>query len=411
METLRTELAARSSNVLSLASSLSRAVPNAISVSFNPCARAALLDAAVLDIVDKLGRSAELLQSDRRVQSYDSVVDSSPRRGSRGTGGEEQVQPRWKRAHIKVSVASIVTRISKGDKGPEAPVEAGAVEVVVVDSRRTHEEAIIRRSSASESEPCTDSEPCTPQRDMGCDRANASLPRLPYCLARGSSVMSSTMCSMLTTTSQPAADRRSALNEMPSVLEPNVAHWAQRARGTTSQPATDSASEAAPQGLRDAALTEAARVREEARTEIAISRAEAEEEIAISRAEAEEDIAISRAEAADEIAISKADASEEIAISRAEAEEEIAISKAEASGEIAICRAEAEEERARVLVEIAEMMTEARANAQSHAARIKAEAVSMRMRGMVFLVEAESIKLKAQADAKIVISRSRAESM
>ena len=391
METLRAELAARSSNVLSLASSLSCAVPNAISVSFNPCARAALLDAAVLDIVDKLGRSAELLQSDRRVQSYDSVVDSSgnPRRGSRGTGGEEQVQPRWKRAHIKVSVASIVTRISKGDKGPEAPVEARAVEVVVVESRRTHEEAIIRRSSASESEPCTDSEPCTPQRDMGCDRANASLPRLPYCLARGSSVMSSTMCSMLTTTSQPAADRRSALNEMPSVLEPNVAHWAQRARGTTSQPATDSASEAAPQGLRDAALTEAARIREEARTEIAISRAEAAEEIAISRAEVLEEIAISKMEALEEIAISKADAAEEIAI----------------------CRAEAEEERARMLVEIAEMMTEAKANAESKAARIKAEAVSMRMRGMVFLAEAESIKLKAQADAKIVISRSRAESM
>ena len=91
------------------------------------------------------------------------------------------MQPRWKRAHIKVSVASIMTRLSKG---PEAPVEAGAVEVVVVESRRTQEEAIIRRSSATESEPCTDSEPCTPQRDMGCDRANASLPRLPYCLAR-----------------------------------------------------------------------------------------------------------------------------------------------------------------------------------------------------------------------------------
>ena len=85
METLRTELAARSSNVLSLASSLSRAVPNAISVSFNPCARAALLDAAVLDIVDKLGRSAELLQSERRVQSYDSIIETNPKvRATRG---------------------------------------------------------------------------------------------------------------------------------------------------------------------------------------------------------------------------------------------------------------------------------------------------------------------------------------
>ena len=312
METLHTELAARSSNVLSLASSLSRAVPNAISVSFNPCSRAALLDAAVLDIVDKLGRSAELLQSDRRVQSYDSVVDSSgnPRRGSRGTGGEEQVQPRWKRAHIKVSVASIVKRTSEkisekpSERGPEVPAEPGAVEVEV-ESRRTQEDSI-NWSSAAASEPCTDSEPCTPQRGMDRDRANAPLPRLPYCLTRGST-MSSTMTSLITATPQPAAD---------------------------------SISEDAPRDPRDVALTEADRIREEARTEIAISKAEAAEEIAISKAEAAEEIAISRAEAAEEIAIS---------------------------------RAEVEEERARMLAEIAEMMTEAKANAESSAARIKAD--------------------------------------
>ena len=70
MDTLRTELASRSSDVGSLSCSLSRAVPNAIAVSFNPCARAALLDAAILDIVDKLGRSGELLQSDRRLAPY-----------------------------------------------------------------------------------------------------------------------------------------------------------------------------------------------------------------------------------------------------------------------------------------------------------------------------------------------------
>ena len=318
METLHTELAARSSNVLSLASSLSRAVPNAISVSFNPCSRAALLDAAVLDIVDKLSRSAELLQSDRRVQSYDSIIVKNPKvRATRGeelvkvraTRGEEPV-PRWKRAHIKVSVASIVKRTSERiserttERGPEVPVEPGAVEVEV-ESRRTQEEAT-DRSSASPSEPCTESEPCTPQRGMDRDRTNASLPRLPYCLTRGSS-MSSTMTSLITATPQPAAD---------------------------------SISEDAPRDPRDAALTEADRIREEARTEIAISKAEAAEEIAISKAEAAEEIAISRAEAAEEIAIS---------------------------------RAEVEEERARMLAEIAEMMTEAKANAESSAARIKAD--------------------------------------
>ena len=307
METLHAELAARSSNVLSLASSLSRAVPNAISVSFNPCSRAALLDAAVLDIVDKLSRSAELLQSDRRVQSYDSIIEKNPK--VRTTRGEELV-PRWKRAHIKVSVASIVKRTSERiserttERGPEVPVEPGAVEVEV-ESRRTQEEAT-DRSSASPSEPCTESEPCTPQRGVDRDRANASLPRLPYCLTRGSS-MSSTMTSLITATPQPAAD---------------------------------SISEDAPRDPRDAALTEADRIREEARTEIAISKAEAAEEIAISKAEAAEEIAISRAEAAEEIAIS---------------------------------RAEVEEERARMLAEIAEMMTEAKANAESSAARIKAD--------------------------------------
>ena len=296
METLHTELAARSSNVLSLASSLSRAVPNAISVSFNPCSRAALLDAAVLDIVDKLSRSAELLQSDRRVQSYDSIIEKNPK--VRTTRGEELV-PRWKRAHIKVSVASIVKRTSERiserttERGPEVPVEPGAVEVEV-ESRRTQEEAT-DRSSASPSEPCTESEPCTPQRGVDRDRANAPLPRLPYCLTRGSS-MSSTMTSLITATPQPAAD---------------------------------SISEDAPRDPRDAALTEADRIREEARTEIAISKAEAAEEIAISKAEAAEEIAISRAEV--------------------------------------------EEERARMLAEIAEMMTEAKANAESSAARIKAD--------------------------------------
>ena len=303
METLHTELAARSSNVLSLASSLSRAVPNAISVSFNPCSRAALLDAAVLDIVDKLGRSAELLQSDRRVQSYDSIIETNPK--VRATRGEELV-PRWKRAHIKVSVASIVKRTSEkisektSERGPEVPAEPGAVEVEV-ESRRTQEDSI-NWSSAAASEPCTDSEPCTPQRGMDRDRANAPLPRLPYCLTRGST-MSSTMTSLITATPQPAAD---------------------------------SVSEDAPRDPRDVALTEADRIREEARTEIAISRAEAAEEIAISRAEAAEEIAISRAEVEEERARMLAEIAEMMTEmmteAKANAESSAARIKAEAVG-------------------------------------------------------------------------------
>ena len=46
-----------------LSGSLSDAVPNAISVFFNPAASDVMIEAAIKDIVDKLKRGAELLKS------------------------------------------------------------------------------------------------------------------------------------------------------------------------------------------------------------------------------------------------------------------------------------------------------------------------------------------------------------
>ena len=64
MATLRTELQDGNQGVGQLSNSLVRAVPNAISVFFNPVAGAAMIDAAIKDILDKLERDKQLLQSD-----------------------------------------------------------------------------------------------------------------------------------------------------------------------------------------------------------------------------------------------------------------------------------------------------------------------------------------------------------
>ena len=49
-------------DAVAAASSLSRAVPNAISVFFHPAAGDAMVDAAVRDIVHKLEHGSELLR-------------------------------------------------------------------------------------------------------------------------------------------------------------------------------------------------------------------------------------------------------------------------------------------------------------------------------------------------------------
>ena len=63
MTTLRTELMARGNGVGQLGSSLSDAVSHTISVFFNPAASDVMMEAAINDILDKLKRGAELLQT------------------------------------------------------------------------------------------------------------------------------------------------------------------------------------------------------------------------------------------------------------------------------------------------------------------------------------------------------------
>ena len=63
MATLRAELVAHGIGVGQLGSSLSDAISHTISVFFNPAASDVVMDAAIKDILDKLKRGAELLQS------------------------------------------------------------------------------------------------------------------------------------------------------------------------------------------------------------------------------------------------------------------------------------------------------------------------------------------------------------
>eukprot|EP00964_Phaeocystis_antarctica_P165479 scaffold145563_cov115-Phaeocystis_antarctica.AAC.1 len=63
MATLRAELTANGNGVGQLGCSISDGVPNAISVFFNPAASDVMMEAAIKDILDKLERGAELLQT------------------------------------------------------------------------------------------------------------------------------------------------------------------------------------------------------------------------------------------------------------------------------------------------------------------------------------------------------------
>ena len=63
MATLRTELAAHGNGVGQLGSSLSDTICHTISVHFNPAASDVVMEAAIKDILDKLTRGTELLQT------------------------------------------------------------------------------------------------------------------------------------------------------------------------------------------------------------------------------------------------------------------------------------------------------------------------------------------------------------
>jgi len=63
MATLKTELAAHGNGVGQLGSSLSDTICHTISVFFNPAASDVTVEAAIKDILDKLERGAELLQT------------------------------------------------------------------------------------------------------------------------------------------------------------------------------------------------------------------------------------------------------------------------------------------------------------------------------------------------------------
>jgi len=410
MDTLRTELASRSSDVGSLSCSLSRAVPNAIAVSFNPCARAALLDAAILDIVDKLGRSAELLQSDRRVQNYDSLIGANPAAVTRDSPAEEtrlddlegHVQHGWTRAHIKVSVASIVaaTRASSSLRqsssarlsgitlsGPSA--EAGAERASGVESEvEVGSVCGVSRASRYSSELSTiESEDAGSVGSVAGEEAGRATPASALRQEKiGPREIGSEIGSEIGRKSRYSSGDESSFNllDLPEEASTStgtgtgtvagaaeaasrVREWLVRGSSTSSSysvlkevAASRSApgSEAALQGLRDEAVDEAvdeaARVREETRAEISIWREEARAEIATSR----------------------------------------------------------EEARAEASAEVASMMAEAGAVAERSAAgamRTRAEAASLKMKALVLLAEAESLRLQAEAEAGNILADAKAQ--
>ena len=87
MEILRTELLVDGQGVGKLSSSLGRAVPNAISVFFNQGGGAAAVDAAIKDIVLKMGRTAELRRA-HAIQTQSAVLRGRKVGGAAGVEAE-----------------------------------------------------------------------------------------------------------------------------------------------------------------------------------------------------------------------------------------------------------------------------------------------------------------------------------
>ena len=85
MTTLRTELQSSGQIVGQLSSSLINGIPNAISVFFNPAAGDAMADAAIKDVIAKIGRKAELLNS-KAIGTSTNLVARPKRRSWRKPG-------------------------------------------------------------------------------------------------------------------------------------------------------------------------------------------------------------------------------------------------------------------------------------------------------------------------------------
>ena len=71
-----------------LSSSLGRAVPNAISVFFNQGGGAAAVDAAIKDIVLKMGRTAELRRAAHNPETQSAVLKGRKVGGASGVQAE-----------------------------------------------------------------------------------------------------------------------------------------------------------------------------------------------------------------------------------------------------------------------------------------------------------------------------------
>ena len=105
MATLLAELTANNQGVGRLERSLCHAVPNAISVSFNPGAGDEMFEAASTDIVEKLGRSAELM----------SISQADPQQALRRSRSVLKLE-------VKPSIANAAVALQSSQVSSKAPV-------------------------------------------------------------------------------------------------------------------------------------------------------------------------------------------------------------------------------------------------------------------------------------------------
>ena len=134
MRTLCTHAVAHGTGVGLMASSLIHAVPNAISVSLSAGAREEMIMAGILDIIDKLGRKAQLLQSNAirnngtpggKMRKYFNGVTAAVRLAEDGKSHQRAHDTSPPKQPGRQWLAENVAKVEAVEARPSPPREAG----------------------------------------------------------------------------------------------------------------------------------------------------------------------------------------------------------------------------------------------------------------------------------------------
>ena len=134
MRTLCTQALAHGTGVGLMASSLIHAVPNAISVSLSAGAREEMIMAGILDIIVKLGRKAQLLQSNanrnngapgKKMRKYFNGVTAAVRLAEDGKSHQRAHDTSPPKQHGRQWLAENVAKVEAVEARPSPPREAG----------------------------------------------------------------------------------------------------------------------------------------------------------------------------------------------------------------------------------------------------------------------------------------------